>query len=114
MNVPVAPPITPPYRHTPLFPLGPDRMPYRKLTAGGVRFEKTMGHDMLLVEREALRALAKAAFIDINHLVNVNFFWADVSTPFPWASGSWPVSGPTAFTGREPDRLGVTVTVRTP
>src|SRR5438067_4135008 len=69
MNVPVAPPITPPYRHTPLFPLGPDRMPYRKLTAGGVRVEKTMGHDMLLVEREALRALAKAAFIDINHLL---------------------------------------------
>src|SRR5438067_2144736 len=69
MNVPVAPPITPPYRHTPLFPLGPDRMPYRKLTAGGVRVEKIMGHDMLLVEREALRALAKAAFIDINHLL---------------------------------------------
>src|SRR5438874_4008194 len=69
MNVPVAPPIIPPYRHTPLFPLGPARMPYRKLTAGGVRVEKTMGHDMLLVEREALRALAKAAFFDTYHLL---------------------------------------------
>ena len=34
--------------------------------------------------------------------------------PFPWVSGSWPVSGPVAFTGRELDRIGVTVTVRTP
>ena len=60
------------------------------------------------------RNLIARGFIDVNHLVNVNFFWADVSNPFPWASGSWPVSGPTAFTGREMDRIGVTVTVRTP
>ena len=33
MNVPV----TPPYHHTPLFPLGPDKTPYRKLDIGGVR-----------------------------------------------------------------------------
>ena len=60
------------------------------------------------------RALIVRGFIDVNRLVNVSFFWMDVSNPFPWASGSWPVSGPAAFTGREPDRVGVTVTVRTP
>ena len=60
------------------------------------------------------RALIARGFIDVNRLVNVSFFWMDVSNPFPWASGSWPVSGPVAFTGREPDRVGVTVTVRTP
>ena len=38
------PPITPrkrPYTHTPLFPLGPDETPYRKLDPGGVRVEKS-------------------------------------------------------------------------
>ena len=60
------------------------------------------------------RELIARGFVDINGLVNVNFFWMDVSNPFPWVSGSWPVTGPTAFTGRAPDRVGVTVTVRTP
>jgi hypothetical protein len=60
------------------------------------------------------RNLIARGFVDVNRLVNVNFFWVDVSNPFPWASASWPVSGPTAFTGRELDRIGVTVTVRTP
>ena len=60
------------------------------------------------------RVLIARGFVDINRLVNVNFFWVDVSNPFPWASGSWPVTGPTAFTGRAPDRIGLTVTVRTP
>ncbi len=67
MNAPAA--ITPPYKHTPLFPLGKDSAPYRKLTAEGVRLEKVMGRDMLIVAREALRALAEAAFADINHLL---------------------------------------------
>jgi hypothetical protein len=60
------------------------------------------------------RALIVRGFIDVNRLVHVSVFWVDVSNPFPWVSGSWPVSGPTAFTGRAPDRVGVTVTVRTP
>ena len=60
------------------------------------------------------RNLIARGFVDVNRLVNVSFFWVDVSNPFPWASGSWPVTGPTAFTGRELDRVGVTVTVRTP
>jgi fumarate hydratase class I len=67
MNAPAS--ITPPYRHTPLFPLGKDSAPYRRLTGDGVRVEKVMGKDMLIVEREALRTLAEAAFTDINHLL---------------------------------------------
>ncbi len=70
MNAPVTPPTAvPPYKHTPLFPLGKDTTTYRKLTASGVRVEKIMGRDMLVVEREALRTLAEAAFIDISHLL---------------------------------------------
>src|ERR1700724_1803131 len=57
----------PPYRHTPLFPLGPDTTPYKKVTADGVRVENVLGKDMLVVSREALRALSEAAFGDINH-----------------------------------------------
>ena len=60
------------------------------------------------------RLLIARGFVDINRLVNISFFWVDVSNPFPWVSGSWPVTGPTAFTGRAPDRVGVSVTVRTP
>jgi len=64
-----APPPTPPYHHTPLFPLGKDTTPYRKLRAAGVRVEKVLGKDVLVVAPEALRALSEAAFIDINHLL---------------------------------------------
>src|SRR5436309_2670627 len=67
MNAPTA--ISPPYKHTPLFPLGRDSAPYRKLTAEGVRLEQVNGHELVVVEREALRALAEAAFTDINHLL---------------------------------------------
>jgi fumarate hydratase class I len=57
----------PPYKHTPLFPLGADSTPYKKVTSEGVRVEKVLGKDMLVVSREALRALSEAAFGDINH-----------------------------------------------
>jgi fumarate hydratase class I len=67
MNAPAQ--IVPPYKHTPLFPLGKDKTPYRKLTSQGVRVEKVMGREMLVIEREAIRALAEAAFTDINHLL---------------------------------------------
>ncbi|MBV8242681.1 MAG: fumarate hydratase, partial [Hyphomicrobiales bacterium] len=67
MNAPAA--VTPPYKHTPLFPLGGDATPYRKLTAEGVRVERAGQHELVVVEREALRALAEAAFTDINHLL---------------------------------------------
>jgi fumarate hydratase, class I len=70
MNAPSAfpdPKPVPPYKHTPLFPLGPDTAPYKKVTSEGVRVEKVLGKDMLVVSREALRALSEAAFGDINH-----------------------------------------------
>ena len=57
----------PPYSHTPLFPLGADTTPYKKISTDGVRVEKVLGRDMLVVSREALRALSEAAFGDINH-----------------------------------------------
>src|SRR6478672_9465508 len=57
----------PPYKHTPLFPLGNDTTPYKKITTEGVRVENVLGKDMLVVSREALRALSEAAFGDINH-----------------------------------------------
>src|SRR4030088_2794173 len=74
MNAPVAPPVVPPYHHTPLFPLGKDRTTYRKievpgLAGSGVKVETFNGREVLVVEREALRALAEAAFADINHLL---------------------------------------------
>src|SRR6201981_1581506 len=67
MNAPAA--VTPPYEHTPLFPVGGDTTPYRKLTAEEVRVERAGKHELVVVEREALRTLAEAAFTDINHLL---------------------------------------------
>ncbi|MBP0578717.1 fumarate hydratase [Labrys sp. LIt4] len=57
------------YPHVPLFPLGADETPYRKLTSEGVRVEKLGGSEILQVEGEALRLLAEQAFMDINHLL---------------------------------------------
>jgi len=62
MNAPHTTHATPAYHHTPLFPLGPDKTPYRKLDVGGVRVEKVMGKDMLVVERETLRALGGGVY----------------------------------------------------
>src|ERR1700726_5133721 len=70
MNAPTAIPMpspVPPYKHTPLFPLGADTTPYKKITTDGVRIERVLGRDMLVVSREALRSLSEAAFGDINH-----------------------------------------------
>jgi fumarate hydratase class I len=74
MNAPLFTHPLPPYKHTPLFPLGRDTTTYRKLdVAGGagspVRVETILGRDMVVVAHEAMRALAEAAFTDINHLL---------------------------------------------
>ena len=66
MNAPVTPPI-PAYRHTPLFPLGKDNTPYRKLDVPGVRTENVLGRDVLVVPAAALKVLAEEAYSDINH-----------------------------------------------
>src|SRR5438067_1421578 len=60
---------TPPYEHTPLFPFGADRTPYRKLGTDGVRLERAGKRELVVIAREALRMLAEAAFTDINHLL---------------------------------------------
>jgi fumarate hydratase, class I len=52
-----------------LFQYGPDTTSYRKLTSDGVRLEKALGREFLVVEREAIRLLAETAMIDINHLL---------------------------------------------
>ncbi len=67
MNAPAQ--IIPPYKHTPLFPLGEDTTTYRKISSEGVRVETIMGREMLVVSREAIRLLSEAAFMDINHLL---------------------------------------------
>src|SRR5208283_4902449 len=69
MNAPLSTHPTPPYHHTPLFPIGKDTTTYRKLSAGGLRVERLMGEEVLVVPREAMRALAEQAFTDINHLL---------------------------------------------
>src|SRR5271154_7116021 len=69
MNAPLTSHPTPPYKHTPLFPLGADRTTYREISAEGVKVERVMGEEVLVVPREAIRALAEAAFTDINHLL---------------------------------------------
>ena len=52
-----------------LFQLGADETAYRKLSAEGVRVERALGRDVLIVERAALSQLAEAAMVDINHLL---------------------------------------------
>ncbi|MBV8836611.1 MAG: fumarate hydratase [Alphaproteobacteria bacterium] len=69
MNAPLSSHPLPPYRHSPLFPLAKDTTTYRKLTTDGVRVEKILGKDVVVIEREAMRALSEAAFTDINHLL---------------------------------------------
>jgi fumarate hydratase, class I len=62
-------PVIPAYRHTPLFPLGEDRTTYRKLDCDGVRIERALGREIVVIAADALRQLAEAAFVDINHLL---------------------------------------------
>src|SRR6201990_960809 len=69
MNAPLTAHPLPPYRHTPLFPLGKDNTPYRKISAEGLRVERVLGREVVVVSHEAMRALAEAAFTDINHLL---------------------------------------------
>jgi hypothetical protein len=60
------------------------------------------------------RGTIARVYVDVSRLLTFGLFWADISTPYPWVSGAWPVSGPRAFTGRAPDRYGFAVVVRTP
>ncbi len=55
--------------YTPLFPLGKDETPYRKLTSDGVTVETMGGRDIVCVSAEAIRLLSEQAMSDINHLL---------------------------------------------
>jgi len=52
-----------------LFPLADDTTPYRKLDVEGVDTARFNGQTLVTVTPQALRALSKQAFIDINHLL---------------------------------------------
>ena len=52
-----------------LFPLGSDTTPYRKISDDGVAIERLGGREFLTVSPDAIKLLAKQAFIDINHLL---------------------------------------------
>ena len=57
------------FHYQPLFELGPDDTPYRKLSADGVSSVSLDGRDILQVDATALRLLARTAFDDISHLL---------------------------------------------
>jgi tartrate/fumarate subfamily iron-sulfur-dependent hydro-lyase beta chain len=83
----------------PLFPLGEDRTTYRKLDCDGVRIERALGREMVVVAADALRQLAEAAFVDIKICSApatcgscARSYAGPAKTPEGYASGSF---GPT-------------------
>ena len=52
------------------------------------------------------RGTIARVYVDVARLVTVGVFWADISNPYPWISGVWPVAGPRAFTGARPIGTG--------
>ena len=67
MNAPVARPSG--FMYSPMFPLGPDQTPWRKLDIGGIRTSVCDGETVLRVSPEALSELAVIAFHDVSHLL---------------------------------------------
>jgi fumarate hydratase class I len=57
------------FRFTPMFPLGEDTTPYRRLDIGGVSTLDVGGRRVLRVMPEALEQLALAACKDVSHLL---------------------------------------------
>ncbi|MFY9342677.1 MAG: fumarate hydratase [Planctomycetota bacterium] len=57
-----------PFTHQPLFELGPDTTPYRRLTKDHVATTQVAGRTILQVAPEALKLLTFAAIRDISHL----------------------------------------------
>ncbi|CAH2599462.1 fumarase A [Rhodovastum atsumiense] len=67
MNAPLARPSN--FQYAPLFPLGPDATPWRKLDVAGVTTLTCDGRKVLKVAPEALSELAFQAFHDVSHLL---------------------------------------------
>jgi fumarate hydratase class I len=57
------------FHYQPLFELGPDDTPYRRLELGGVSNLRVDGRDVLRVEPATLRRLACEALDDVSHLL---------------------------------------------
>ena len=57
------------YDHKPLFPLGKDTTPWRKLSSAGLRTETFSGREITIVPREAIRLLAEEAMSEINQFL---------------------------------------------
>jgi len=57
------------FRYSPMFPLGEDTTPYRKLDIGGVSTIEVEGKRVLKVSRQALEQLAFQACRDVSHLL---------------------------------------------
>src|SRR6202451_3513361 len=72
MNAPVnAPGVARPsgFVYSPMFPLGPDRTPWKKLAIEGVRTSTCDGQTVLCIASDALSELAVRAFHDVSHLL---------------------------------------------
>jgi len=67
MNAPIARPSN--FLYSPMFPLGPDRTPYRKLAIEGVHTTTCDGQTVLRIAPAALSELAFQAFRDVAHLL---------------------------------------------
>ena len=63
------PPRPPGFRYAPMFPLGDDPTPWRKLDIGGVSSAVCDGRTVLKIAPDALSELAFAAFRDVSHLL---------------------------------------------
>jgi fumarate hydratase class I len=67
MNAPM--PRPPNFLYAPMFPLGPDRTPWRKLEIAGVSSTTCDGLSVLKIAPQALTELAVRAFHDVSHLL---------------------------------------------
>src|SRR3954469_10068342 len=67
MNAPMPRPSG--FLYSPMFPLGPDRTPWKQLPIGGVRTATCDGQSVLRVAPDTLSELAFQAFRDVSHLL---------------------------------------------
>ncbi len=67
MNAPMLRPSN--FHYAPMFPLGPDATPFRKLEIEGVSSFVCDGRSVLKVSTAALSELAFQAFRDVSHLL---------------------------------------------
>ena len=59
----------PGFLYAPMFPLGPDNTPWKKLPIEGVRTTTCDGRTVLRIAPDALSELAVRAFHDVSHLL---------------------------------------------